>query len=55
MKLKDLLRIAYNAGFDDVDGFDAWWASEGEERRDEYLTEDAQRDIDGQAGDDDDA
>ncbi len=39
MKLKELMRLCYNAGFEDVDGFDAWWASEGEERQDEFLDE----------------
>ncbi len=40
------MRLCYNAGFDDVDGFEAWWASEGEERYEEYLSEAAQRDSD---------
>ncbi len=54
MTLKDLMQLCYRAGFDDVDGFEAWWASEGEDRQDEFLTEgDAQRDIDGKAGDED--
>lgn len=39
MTLKELLRLAYNAGRDDVDGFDAWWESEGEERQDVFLDE----------------
>lgn len=47
MVLKDLIRIAYNAGFNDVDGFDAWWDSEGEERYEEYMESgEVQRDID---------
>jgi hypothetical protein len=55
MVLKDLLRVAYNAGRDDVDGFDAWWADEGEDRHEEFLSEgDAQRAIDEQAGTGDD-
>lgn len=41
MKLKDLIRVAYNAGREDMDGFDAWWADEGEERQDEFLDEQA--------------
>lgn len=55
MTLKDLLRLAFNAGREAEDGFDAWWDEDGAERHEEYLTEGAQRDIDGQAGDDDDA
>ncbi len=39
MKLEELMRLAFNAGRDDVDGFDAWWTSEGEERHDEFLDE----------------
>ncbi len=46
MKLKDLLRLAFNAGRDDVDGFDAWWADEGEERQDEFLDEQKAEDDD---------
>jgi hypothetical protein len=49
MKLKDLLRIAFNAGVDDEDGFDSWWRNEGEERQDEFLDEQAADDD----GDDD--
>ncbi len=41
MKLKDLLRLACNAGRDDNDGFDLWWADEGQERQDEFLDEQA--------------
>jgi hypothetical protein len=47
MKLKDLLRLAYNAGRDDVDGFDVWWADEGEERQSEFLDEQDADDDDG--------
>ncbi len=49
MTLKELMRLCYNAGVDDVDGFDAWWASEGEERKDEFLDE--QKDEAGDAPD----
>jgi hypothetical protein len=39
MTLKDLLRIAFNAGREDEDGFESWWDSEGNERHEEFLTE----------------
>ncbi len=40
LTLKDLMRIAYNAGLDDQDnseGFHYWWAKFGEERRDAFV------------------
>jgi hypothetical protein len=39
MTLKDLMQLCYRAGLDDVDGFEVWWAQEGNERHGEFLTE----------------
>ena len=41
MDLKELMRLCYNAGFEDVDGFQAWWDELGEDRHDDFVRDGA--------------
>jgi hypothetical protein len=41
MDLKELMRLCYNAGFEDVDGFAAWWEELGEDRHNDFISEGA--------------
>ncbi len=35
--LKELMRLCYNSGLEDVDGFNSWWEELGEDRHDEFV------------------
>ena len=36
-KLQELMRLCYNAGAEDVDGFDNWWMEYGQDRYRDFL------------------